>query len=332
MIEAQPGYPNKIIAWFAGAFAPDQNSEPAQHEEAEQRSPRNNRAIEVIDFLEAIKMDPTPENYELAWEYQYGASSRFRQAIDDTVSERGYLSDSAASELTAIHLNRWNASEIAKIVARGTQVMHNGRKVIRQSCADNQNFGRALEVELSTIDITNKAGAPNVDEGRQFTALIDLTKRMAVKSFEAQRQLEEANESLASMRGKLADATEQAETDQLTGLPNRWSFEKRLEDALLRSREAMEPLSIAFVDVDHFKAINDTHGHEAGDRVLKRIAQALDELSNNNCHVARHGGEEFVILFCDTSSEQAQEIMNAARTELGEHDFTNRENGQKSAK
>ncbi len=66
--------------------------------------------------------------------------------------------------------------------------------------------------------------------------------------------------------------------------------------AAAAARQRGEPLSIAFWDVDHFKLINDRHGHDAGDRVLKIIGAVLGESASDSCFVARHGGEEFVLL------------------------------------
>ncbi len=271
-------------------------------------------------------MEPTPDNYHVAWEYYYGASARFRSAIDTTIHENGYLNEAAARKITADYVNQWNATELAKLVSGGNKVLKNGSRVIRQSHKDNNSYGKALEKELDQLSQSA------IDGNCHFTALANLTKTMAIKSYEAQKQLQEASQSLAGMRCKLADATQKAETDQLTGLPNRWAFEKHLSNALLCVREAMEPLSVAFVDVDNFKDINDTHGHDAGDRVLKRIAETLNELSSNHCHVARHGGEEFVLLFIDKTAEDAKIIVDQTREALGEHDFTNRLSRKKIGK
>src|SRR3546814_9014444 len=98
-------------------------------------------------------------------------------------------------------------------------------------------------------------------------------------------------------RSSLARAKRDAEVDYLTGLPNRRAFEALLERHYREAREQPVALSVAFCDIDNFKAINDAHGHDAGDRVLKVIADTLAQISNDNCHVARHGGEELVMLF-----------------------------------
>jgi len=317
MIDQRSQVPGLFSNWIAGFLATYYQNDKPSHQQSGKNTAKACKSTKLISFLHQTKMEPTPENYQMAWEYHFGASARFRQAIDDAIAEHGYLTDMIIKQITADHLNHWNAVELAKLVAGGNQVLNNGSQVIRQSRDDSRAYGEALETELKSIK-----PLPGESAGH-YSALVSITKTMAVKSFEAQRQLEEASETLEGMRTKLADATQKAETDQLTGLPNRWAFEKHLSNALLRAREAMEPLSVAFVDVDHFKAINDDHGHDAGDRVLKRIAKALNELSNNHCHVARHGGEEFVLLFVDMSAEEAKKVVDRTRAALSEHDFTN---------
>src|SRR3546814_16282073 len=79
-----------------------------------------------------------------------------------------------------------------------------------------------------------------------------------------------------------------------------------------------DSLPISFCDIDDFKAINDAHGHDAGDRVLKVIADTLAQISNDNCHVARHGGEEFVMLFRGLTPAEAAQRLNDARERLAD--------------
>src|SRR3546814_14337675 len=106
-----------------------------------------------------------------------------------------------------------------------------------------------------------------------------------------------------------------AELDYLTGLPNRRAFELLLDRHHKEARAALEPLSVAFCDIDEFKKVNDLHGHEAGDRVIKAIADTLARISNDHCHVARHGGEEFVMLFRGLTPTEAAAKPDDARAE-----------------
>jgi diguanylate cyclase len=151
---------------------------------------------------------------------------------------------------------------------------------------------------------------------------------MIEKTRAAEQQLRDAGKQMNQLRGSLAEARRIADSDALTGLANRRAFEARLRRAVVQARETGKPLSIAFCDIDHFKQINDTHGHDVGDRILKFVAQRLSSASGNNCFVARHGGEEFVMLFEGVPAEQAARIVDNVRADLEERRLVAKQSGE----
>lgn len=104
---------------------------------------------------------------------------------------------------------------------------------------------------------------------------------------------------------------ENAETDYLTGLPNLKGFSKKLEKSLTDSKN--ESVSLVVLDLDHFKHTNDTYGHQAGNEVLKQVADVLTTIVDDKVSVARYGGEEFVILLPNHSKEEARSIAEEIR-------------------
>ncbi len=113
-----------------------------------------------------------------------------------------------------------------------------------------------------------------------------------------------------------------ASTDPLTGLLNRRVFMERLEEQLLRYERDGSPVSVALLDVDHFKKVNDTYGHDFGDRVLVGLAGLLrDGVRKDIDVVARFGGEEFVVLLPDTDGPGARETADRLRAEFADLAF-----------
>ncbi len=104
--------------------------------------------------------------------------------------------------------------------------------------------------------------------------------------------------------------TEMAATDPLTGLYNRREYEMLFTHEIERARRADTPLSVCIVDLDHFKKVNDTYGHGAGDEVLRRTAGLLKDKLRSMDIVGRLGGEEFIILLPQTTIDQAAMIGN----------------------
>ncbi|MGD0138589.1 MAG: GGDEF domain-containing protein [Tepidisphaeraceae bacterium] len=140
-------------------------------------------------------------------------------------------------------------------------------------------------------------------EARQM--LVELTLQTQMRS----QQLASENKNLEK----------QAATDGLTGLANRSGLVPFLADAFAESQRTGEPLSLLFVDIDKFKAVNDTHGHQAGDVVLDRLGKLLQSHAKSGDLAARYGGEEMVVVLkkcdCQRAIEAAESIRAAIQAE-----------------
>ncbi len=125
----------------------------------------------------------------------------------------------------------------------------------------------------------------------------------------------------AAMRNALLyQATrENSMTDALTGLPNNRALHQQLERELARARRTCEPLSVVVLDLDRFKPINDTWGHQAGDRVLREIARRLQSGFRNCDHVSRYAGDEFVAILPGTDREAALAVVRRVQEMLDGH-------------
>jgi diguanylate cyclase (GGDEF)-like protein len=128
-----------------------------------------------------------------------------------------------------------------------------------------------------------------------------------------QNDLLEANERLKAVNERLQELSM---TDSLTGIYNRLFFRKRLVYEMQRADRYQTPLSILMLDLDHFKRINDTHGHPFGDFVLKKIADLLTGSLRSVDIVARYGGEEIVIACPETNVKQAGIVADRIRSTI----------------
>ncbi|WP_051261217.1 GGDEF domain-containing protein [Desulfovibrio inopinatus] len=114
----------------------------------------------------------------------------------------------------------------------------------------------------------------------------------------------------------------QADHDGLTRVHNRHYFDKKLQKEIERHTKRNAPLSLLMIDLDHFKQINDAHGHQAGDDVLRDIARVMRESTRVTDHIARYGGEEFVILLPKTDEDRAKILAERIRKRIANHTFT----------
>ncbi|MEM6705690.1 MAG: histidine kinase N-terminal 7TM domain-containing protein [Acidobacteriota bacterium] len=163
----------------------------------------------------------------------------------------------------------------------------------------HEDGDRTYEMKLS--EVRKEAGLP----GGRLAILHDVSRRKRIQSelVRARDELRKTNEELERLVLK----------DPLTGLANRRSFFSRLDEEILRFRRFGSPVAMVMVDLDDFKAVNDAHGHLAGDRVLTAIARVLDQCRLNVDLAARLGGEEFALLLPGTRLRGASVLAERLR-------------------
>lgn len=137
-------------------------------------------------------------------------------------------------------------------------------------------------------------------------------------SHDVKLELDAQGQSIQSL---LKDLQRGATLDALTGLLNRRSFMERLEEEVAATIRHKLPTCVAILDVDHFKKVNDTYGHPAGDAVLVGVARRLKEARRSEDVLARFGGEEFVLLLRHTDHEGALMLMNRLRLLVADQTF-----------
>ncbi len=170
--------------------------------------------------------------------------------------------------------------------------------------------------------IAGRLGRASAAELAQITgALADGTTREipAARRFGS---LAPVAASINDLSQALASALQAATTDRLTQVANRPTVLAALFAEVDRAARYGHPLSIAFVDIDHFKMVNDTYGHEAGDIVLQGIAKVFRENTRKSDLVARYGGEEFVFVFPETTVDEATVVAEKVRLLVMKERFT----------
>jgi len=118
--------------------------------------------------------------------------------------------------------------------------------------------------------------------------------------------------------------------DGLTQIKNRRAFQLALDAEVSRSARSGDPLSLLFVDLDHFKNINDQFGHQVGDRLLKAVAQHIEHMLRKTDHVCRYGGEEFALVLPNCGRQRAEEIAERIRLQVSELHVDNDQGGEVS--
>jgi diguanylate cyclase (GGDEF)-like protein len=175
----------------------------------------------------------------------------------------------------------------------------------------------ARRIEKGDEGVTLEVGAGSVE----LRHLVDALRGMAATLIQRREALEASNRDLehkvAERTAELArlndELRDQARRDALTGLPNRLAANERLRDEFVRMRRSRKGYAVLVADIDHFKRINDSHGHPAGDAVLRHVAAVLKAALRESDFVARFGGEEFLLLLPATSVDDACRVGEKIR-------------------
>jgi diguanylate cyclase (GGDEF)-like protein len=167
-------------------------------------------------------------------------------------------------------------------------------------------FKREVGEQLAYDELMRRANQQLLELNRNYHTMVHKLERLLSEKDELNGRLEAANKRLAHI----------ASTDGLTGLFNHRTFQEELKRDLARAERSGSPLSLILFDVDHFKKLNDTWGHQAGDAVLKAIGKLLLASVRTGDVAARYGGEEFVVILPDTPLDGAQVLAERLRVNI----------------
>ncbi|HEU4919945.1 MAG TPA: GGDEF domain-containing protein, partial [Candidatus Limnocylindrales bacterium] len=184
-------------------------------------------------------------------------------------------------------------------------------------------------VAAATVGVSLTAALMLVYLPYRLRRLVKAAERLAAGDLEVQVRAPARGRGVEGRLGRaintiaasLTETTDAATTDKLTGVPNRRALLLELFNEVERANRYERPLSVAFVDIDHFKAVNDTYGHAVGDLVLQGVAQALEGNLRATDMVGRYGGEEFMLILTETDVEEGAVLTEKLRTIVARQRF-----------
>lgn len=147
-------------------------------------------------------------------------------------------------------------------------------------------------------------------------ALLLTIGQMTCANNELQQRLSRIEQQIAAQSAELRTCSSEARTDSLTGLANRRAFDDEIQRRFAEWQRRRTPFSLMILDVDNFKNVNDTCGHQAGDEALRQLGQAITNNSRQMDFRCRYGGDEFVVIFPDTGAQETREAAERIRSAI----------------
>jgi len=196
--------------------------------------------------------------------------------------------------------------KIKKIVKQAASELTAVNEVLKQEKGAEVPVQLIKEVIIQNKEVEYKV-AKAADDLHQVNA--ELTQEMAVRIIleselaDIKTDLADVRDNLSKSQAKEEETRKSALQDALTGLPNRVSFEQSLDNGLIQAKRHGWRFAVLFIDIDDFKSINDTYGHDMGDKVLIMVADRLQSSVREEDRVSRWAGDEFVCLLMEVKQE-----------------------------
>jgi len=204
--------------------------------------------------------------------------------------------------------------------------------------SDGRVFDKKIHLNVDEIrqDVSDATELASLKE-TVSTKLDNISSHIKIYRESENTRIAQSQEQVATMHTRMLALEKESETlkkvvieknkqamfDTLTGIPNRLSYDKKIEEEVSRWKRFDNPLSMVIWDIDFFKKVNDTFGHKAGDKVLRTVAQLLYKRIRATDFLARYGGEEFVMLLPGTKQEETLRLVNEMRQQVETCGFHN---------
>lgn len=267
----------------------------------------------LVEMFEEQGINPSPLNYYIWYRYLKGDLPAFRQEMDAILNDPFGYSDRAGRRLYNEYLKEDEQStvnDLDKAFRRLIDIMV--RKV--------NAWSEKLEKHTDELDrCTTELSAPDLDAKKVqdiTKSVLNAAQTMKQSSLAFQKEMYDSSEEMRELRQQLVEAQAEALQDELTEIGNRKMFNNKLEELITTYQNKPNQLSIIIADIDHFKNFNDTYGHLVGDSILRVFANIMKKLLQEGEIVCRYGGEEFVILLPEATTEEAKQRAEKIRITL----------------
>lgn len=267
-------------------------------------------ARQALASLEQHGIAPLPKFYEVWLNYHAETKPGLRAEIDRYLAQGRAIDEYICTSLHATYLDADSFDE--KVRKAGDTIASEIAGVVQGLTAVKQHttaYGKAL------AEAGRQLGADSspTTVREVVSNLSGATVQMSRHTLELEAKLNATAHEVHLLRAQLEEAKAEAGTDALTGLANRKVFEEQLVVAMTNENFRAPPAALIIADIDHFKQVNDTWGHQTGDQVIRFVASVFTRFAPENSTIARIGGEEFALLMPAVQPDRAKAVAQHIR-------------------
>jgi diguanylate cyclase len=290
-------------------------------------SPRSSDLPErILSELGHIGVSVTPQSFAVWHRHLSGEHPFLSSAIAALQAAGRPLTSGVMSQLHDEHVLNAVTMNVAENSSRAVLLEIDGIvELIRLSLGSSSQYSSTLSAMLGDILTTSDPAHLK----RIVKTLVKATEETRVVNEGLEKGLRAAKSEVEELRKLLEDARQETLKDALTGISNRRHFEQELHAMIESANRTRRQFALIMVDIDHFKAFNDSHGHLTGDKVLRVVAQALREKFPSKVTVARYGGEEFAVILPEADLMAGWVGAEAARQSILARELVKRSTGER---
>lgn len=265
-----------------------------------------------------------PVNYSIWYEYVSGNNKELNEVLDKKLEDKQEITSELCQKLYSEFV--LNGSE-----ERYQRVGEDLKNLVNQTITRIKSTSEKASTSSSRFtEQSNKLAATEnaMDVKNVVDGIVAETRQLAEASKELKNKLEETNTEVEQLRVELEKTKQAANTDSLTGLLNRRAFDREINNVCNNANSQADSVHLLLLDLDHFKRINDSHGHLVGDNVLRYTATLLKQFVKEDEIAARYGGEEMAMLLPNSTLVQAKEVANQIRVALSKSHLQRKDSGE----
>ena len=266
----------------------------------------------VVARLGAHDAPYHPISYAVWYEYLSGTNQALNHALDQALLVEPRLSDVTIKRMFTSYIAVVDSAEIERITGDFKRVMGDMAESAANTGDSAAQFGQQLQ---GLSDALKSDGLEKLSP--QMDQVLQGTSKMQLSAQALQKQVNNSQAEIARLQGELVRVREEALVCPLSRIFNRKGFDQKLADMLKSPPQPGTHHCLVMIDIDHFKKVNDTHGHVTGDLVIKGLGEVLRQtVTAPSAMAARYGGEEFAVVLPNTSMETAIDLAESLRTRV----------------
>lgn len=268
-------------------------------------------AREAVASLQQYGIKPEEKNYAVWFAYHAASHQNLKADLDGLIAKGKHIDEHVCISLYERYIEREALSE--KIIIAGTTVADEIRDIM-QDIEVVEEKTRQFGVQLAHAKSELETADNQPDKIRSIVSdLTDATEDMEDSSKSLESRLAQSRAEIEALRNELELVRTEAATDALTGVSNRKTFDNFMALQTEKFKKTRKPFSVVLADIDFFKRINDTWGHQTGDQVICFVAGVMQREMPKDGLVARIGGEEFALVAPDMDAHKARQIAEKIR-------------------